>query len=94
MPLRSLLLALLVSVSSLSQAQTPKDQTEALSDLSQMFYEDGATFGREHLDRRRLDFSLQVSSTSMNTLRSYAKPRTSRRPGTAPYLEPAHMLAK
>jgi hypothetical protein len=55
--IRSLLLALLLSMSSLSQAQTPKDQTAALSDLSQMFYEDSATFGREHLDRRKLDFS-------------------------------------
>ena len=37
----------------------PKDQTPALSDLSQMFYEDPSTFGRQHLDRRRLDFSVE-----------------------------------
>jgi hypothetical protein len=37
----------------------PKDQTPALSDLSQIFYEDPSTFGRQHLDRRRLDFSVE-----------------------------------
>ena len=37
----------------------PKDQTPALVDLSQMFYEDPSTFGRQHLDRRRLDFSVE-----------------------------------
>ena len=57
MSFRLLLLALLLSCSGLGHAQ-PKDQTEALSDLSQMFYEDSATFRREHLDRRKLDFSL------------------------------------
>src|SRR5262249_20559918 len=40
-----------------NSAQAPKDQTLALSDLAQIFFEDDTTFGREHLDRRRLDFS-------------------------------------
>src|SRR5262249_34835785 len=29
------------------------------SDLAHIFYEDDTTFGREHLDRRRLDFSVE-----------------------------------
>jgi hypothetical protein len=37
----------------------PKDQTPALVDLSQMFYEEHTTFGRQHLDQRRLDFSVE-----------------------------------
>jgi len=51
------LVALLFPFASLAQA--PEDQTPALSDLAQMFFEDPATFGREHLDRRRLDFSVE-----------------------------------
>jgi hypothetical protein len=43
---------------SASSGPAPKDQTPALSDLAQIFFEDQATFGREHLDRRRLDFSV------------------------------------
>jgi len=44
---------------SASPGQAPKDQTPALSDLSHMFFEHQATFGRQHLDRRRLDFSVE-----------------------------------
>lgn len=40
-------------------AQLPKDQTPALSDLARMFFEDSATFRREHLDPRKLDFSVE-----------------------------------
>ena len=42
-----------------SSGPPPKDQTLALSDLAHIFFEDDDTFGREHLDRRRLDFSLE-----------------------------------
>src|SRR5215475_13343381 len=42
-----------------SSGRAPKDQTPALSDLAQIFFEDHDTFGREHLDRRRLDFSVE-----------------------------------
>jgi hypothetical protein len=49
--------ALLLPLASFGQA--PKDQNLALSDLSHLFFEDGETFGREHLDRRRLDFSVE-----------------------------------
>ena len=44
---------------SANSAQVPKDQTVALSELAQIFFEDDATFGREHLDPRRLDFSVE-----------------------------------
>jgi hypothetical protein len=37
----------------------PKDQTPAFSDLAQIFFKDRETFGRENLDRRRLDFSVE-----------------------------------
>jgi len=47
------------SLPPVSSGPTPEDQTPALSDLAQMFFEDQATFGREHLDRRRLDFSVE-----------------------------------
>src|SRR5215467_3741034 len=42
-----------------SAGPAPKDQTLALSDLAHIFFEDDDTFGREHLDRRRLDFSVE-----------------------------------
>lgn len=42
-----------------NSAQAPEDQTLALSQLAQIFFEDDDTFGREHLDRRRLDFSVE-----------------------------------
>jgi len=49
--------ALLLPLASFGQA--PKDQTPALSDLAYLFFEDRETFGREHLDPRRLDFSVE-----------------------------------
>ena len=47
------------SLPSASLKPVPVDQTPALSDLAQMFFEHEATFGREHLDRRKLDFSVE-----------------------------------
>lgn len=44
-----------------AHAEAPKDRTAALSDLSRMFYENRAepTFGRQHLDPRKLDYSVE-----------------------------------
>jgi len=58
--IRRILASLLLMVTaSVVHAQTPKDQTQALSELAVLFFEDEATYRRELLDRRKLDFSLE-----------------------------------
>src|SRR5262245_59588223 len=59
----------------------PKDQTPALSDLSQMFYEDPSTFGRQHLDRRRLDFSVESLKHVNDYLEAIRKDKDVEKPG-------------
>lgn len=44
---------------SVGHAQTPKDQTQALSELAVLFFKDAATYRGELLDLRKLDFSLE-----------------------------------
>ena len=59
MNLRMLMLAFITVMCGSAVAVEPADHTQALSELSQMFYEDSATFGRQLLDRRKLDYSVE-----------------------------------
>lgn len=59
MNLPALLIALTFAISSSAFAQAPKDQTRALSELAQIFYQDRETLGRELLDPRKLDYSVE-----------------------------------
>lgn len=59
MNLRSLFIILAISLSSPAVAQVPKDHTRTLSELSRMFCQDGDTFGREWLDPKKLDYSVE-----------------------------------
>jgi hypothetical protein len=51
----------LLAVGLAAHAEPAKYRTTALSDLSRMFYEDRRepTYGRQHLDPRKLDYSLE-----------------------------------
>ena len=57
---RHLIAICLLAVGVAAQAEAPKDRTAMLSDLSRQFYEDRTepTFGRQHLDPRKLDYSV------------------------------------
>jgi hypothetical protein len=59
--MRALLAIFLMLASLMASAQTIENENEALSDLSHMFFEDDAkpTYGRQYLDRRKLDFSVE-----------------------------------
>ena len=53
------LIILAMAISSPAIAQAPKDPSRALSELSQIFYQDRDTLGRELLDPRKLDYSVE-----------------------------------
>ena len=59
MKLRSLLIIAVIAISGNAVAQATKDHNRTLAQLSQMFYQDRETLGRELLDPRKLDYSVE-----------------------------------
>lgn len=59
MYLRLLFAVFVTAISGSAFAADPTDRTQALSELSQIFFEDSETYGRELLDRRKLDYSVE-----------------------------------
>ena len=59
MKLRSLLIIAAIAISGPDLAQAATDHNRALAEVSQMFYQDRGTLGRELLDPRKLDYSVE-----------------------------------
>jgi len=59
MNIRIILSFLLTLSASTAMAEKPADTNQALSELSQLFYEDQGTLGQDTLNQSKLDFSLE-----------------------------------
>lgn len=59
MNIRLILSFLLILNANTTMAETPVDTNQALSELSQLFYEDQGTLGQDTLNQNKLDFSLE-----------------------------------